>query len=113
MRKILASVLTVLTTVGVVAVAAPAHAKTIKCRTVVTYSERAQRTTARVVSLNKTGTQAKVHSVIFEYSDGDGWWTMTYDNGYGPVMTTPGYSYAATAWQAGTRCARGGVTFAG
>lgn len=93
--------------------------KVIKCRTKLVRNS-STKVTATVVNLNGTGTKAKVHSVIFEYSDGDGFWTVTRDAGYGPSMSIGkhngsyfGYGYlpfAATTWQAGTKCARSYVT---
>lgn len=97
----------------------PAQAAVIKCKTAVTYNRTTKKTTARVVSLNRTGTKAAVHSAIFVFSDGDGLWTRTLDKrtnkgkGYGPSITVNGYAFQATMWQAGTRCATGGVTSAG
>lgn len=110
---------------GVVSPAEAAPAKVIKCKTKLVRNS-STRVTASVVSLNGTGTTAAVHSVIFEYSDGDGYWTRTFDKrthggkGYGPSIATgkhngvyAGYGYlpfAATMWQAGTRCARSAVS---
>lgn len=84
----------------------------IRCKTVGTYSPWSGATTARVVSLNGTGSKAKVHSYKFFVGSK----VTTFDKrtnrgqGYGPTLTVIGRASRVQGWQAGTACAIGTVT---
>lgn len=113
MKKLKNLALAVLATLSVGAttlVATPAEAAAIRCKTTLSYNNITRKTTAKVVSLNKTGTRLPVHSYVLYRSNGDDIIVRVLDKrsnngkGYSNVVTVSGYYFAAYSYQAGTRC---------